>query len=362
MGKFLKKIILFAPIILVIAVFNVIVDPANVYIKEYVTEIAELMLSGENVAGINNCDERTLQEEIIERESICPDTIILGSSRIMTMSGEVIKDKGRCRNHGMSGAGIFDYLGVLGIYNSNNKLPNTVILGLDPWILNENNGETRYQSIMPYIKNFEKTLHVYEKSKDEKECFSFDKRFQTLLSVAYFQNSVKFLLQNPEKLLRIGQDIDFYATRKTVVDENLRYADGSIEYQLEERKRDVGQVNVIARKYVAREIYQVEEYDFLYERYCVLLKKLIEYLQEKEVEVLIFLPPYHPYVYQYFEKNTNYKNIMEAEKFIRNLGNEKGIGIYGSYDPKKAGCYEEDFVDGMHLKRSSIGKIWKNTD
>lgn len=50
---------------------------------------------------------------------------------------------------------------------------------------------------------------------------------------------------------------------------------------------------------------------------------------------------------------------MEAEKYILNLAKRKRIDVYSSYDPKKAGCSEEDFLDGMHLRRSSVGKAWK---
>lgn len=66
----------------------------------------------------------------------------------MTLSSKVIKNKEMIRNHGMSGAGVFDYLGILGIYESCNKLPGTVIMGLDPWILNESSGDTLIHDII----------------------------------------------------------------------------------------------------------------------------------------------------------------------------------------------------------------------
>ncbi len=357
MKKFLRKILMFVPIIFVIIVVNVIVDPAHIYKKSYEEEAAKLLLSGQNVVGMTNYDERIFQEEFIRNEPICPDTILLGSSRIMTLTDEAMKNMGGYRNHGISGAGIFDYLGILGIYESCNKLPMKVVLGLDPWILNENNGETRYQSIVKYINDFGEILPDFTKL--EANALS-EKRMQ-FISVPYFQSSVEFLLKNPDRIWDLYDNIGFYGTKERLVDETIRYIDGSIEYQLEEREKSVEQANKCAKDYVKGGIYQSEGYNSLSEKYCVLLEKLVEYLQEEGREVLFYLPPYHPYVYQYLVNNVKYKNIFEAEKFFISLSEKRNIDVYGAYNPKETECTERDFLDGMHLKRTSMKKAWRKS-
>ncbi len=67
------------------------------------------------------------------------------------------------RNLGMSGAGIYDYLGIMGIYQNIGSKPRRVIIGLDPWVLNDNNGDNRYQALQKYINKFEENLKNNER-------------------------------------------------------------------------------------------------------------------------------------------------------------------------------------------------------
>lgn len=171
---------------------------------------------------------------------------------------------------------------------------------------------------MQYIDSFHIKLDDTERMKVGKVLFLVDKRFQTLMSIPYFQSSIKVLIKNPKVTFQSGSSEEFYGTKKDLVDECIRYTDGSIEYPLEEREKTVKQANINAEQYVGGEIYQIEGYNSFSENYSTLLAGLIDYLQENKVEVIIYLPPYHPYVYEYIEKNTNYKSVMEAEKYILN--------------------------------------------
>lgn len=102
----------------------------------------------------------------------------------------------------------------------------------------------------------------------------------------------------------------------------------------------------------------MENFDSLSILYCDLLEKLVGYLQNRKVEVVFYLPPYHPYVYNYIETSEKYQIVLEVENYLRNLALEKGIEVYGSYDPDLLGCTEKDFLDGMHMRRVDISKAW----
>lgn len=358
MKHFLINLIKFLPIVFIIAVTNIVVDPANIYTKKYEKEMAELLLSGKNIAGLKNYDERLLQKELIQKENICPDTIIIGSSRVMTLSDEAI-DIENYRNHGMSGAGLWDYMGILGLYESTDKMPNHIIIGLDPWVLNENSGDARYQSLAPYIDNFKESIHGRKnlETKNKKRP-SLEKKLQ-LLSIPYFQSSIKEVLKAPKSVLKWGGKRDFYGTEERNVEEAIYYVDGSMEYNREYREKDIERVNADAKAYVTGNIYQIENFDSLSEAYCIELEKIIDYLQARGVQLVFYLPPYHPYVYKYIETNEKYQMVLRAEEYFRDLGLEKGIAVYGSYNPELLGCTEKDFLDGMHLKRCNVSASWK---
>lgn len=212
MKYFLKKLSKFVPILVIVAMVNLTVDPANIYKEKYEEKAAKLLLSGKNVAGMTNYDERILQEELIKGEHGCPDTIIIGSSRVMTLSNETIGIE-NYRNHGVSGAGIFDYMGILGVYESCNKMPKKVIIGIDPWVLNENNGDTRYQSFMQYVNICQELIQGKNKTIKMIKKISLEKEMQ-LLSIPYFQSSIHELVKDPGKILKFENTVDFYSTEK----------------------------------------------------------------------------------------------------------------------------------------------------
>lgn len=290
MKRFISKLVGFVPILTVIIFVNLRVDPANIYKKDYERKAAEILLSGQNVVGMDNYDERILQEEIIRRLKETPDTIIIGSSRVMTLSGEVLGIEGGCWNHGVSGAGILDYLGILGIYDEYSELPGQVIIGLDPWILNDNSTDTRYQSIAKYVDRFRRKVEGTD-GRIQLERISFEKEMQ-LVSLSYFQSALHLITENPELLKK--SEIKFYGTNKKDVEESIRYTDGSIEYNRVARKWTVDEVFANAKAYVSQELYEIENYQILSKEKCTLFENMIDYLQKNGTDIIFYLPPYHP--------------------------------------------------------------------
>ncbi len=355
MKRFLIKLLGVVPIFIVIIFVNFRVDPANIFKKDYERKAAEILLSGQSVVGMDNYDERILQEEIIRRIKETPDAIIIGSSRVMTLSDEVIGNEEEYWNHGVSGAGIPDYLGILGIYDEYSELPGQVIIGLDPWILNDNSGDTRYQSIAKYVDRFRKKVEGTD-SRIQLERNSFEKEMQ-LVSLSYFQSAFHLVTENPELLKKSA--IEFYGTNKKDVEDSIRYTDGSIEYNKAFRERSAEDTFADAKTYVSQGIYQIENYQMLSMEKRMLFEKMIDYLQKDGVDVIFYLPPYHPYVYEYIKENKNYEMVLEVERYFRKIAEGEGIKLYGSYNPETLDCVEEDFLDGMHMKRECISKSWK---
>ena len=87
--------------------------------------------------------------------------------------------------------------------------------------------------------------------------------------------------------------------------------------------------------------------------------KLINYLNNKKVKVVLVLSPYHPVLYHEISNNKYKFNI--AEEIFYNLAKKKAIQIIGSYDPNKCGCKSFDFYDGMHPKDFCMYKLIAST-
>ena len=77
---------------------------------------------------------------------------------------------------------------------------------------------------------------------------------------------------------------------------------------------------------------------------------LIQHLQKKGVTVEIYLHPWYPSVYAYFQSNKNYAGIVRTEIYLRNFAQKHEIIVHGSYNPQLTNSTLEDFADWFHLK------------
>ena len=68
--------------------------------------------------------------------------------------------------------------------------------------------------------------------------------------------------------------------------------------------------------------------------------------------------PFHPIYYEHLAASECAKGILLAEDYYNELAAQHGISLFGSYDPEKANCTNEDFYDGVHVRRESIGKFF----
>jgi phosphatidylserine/phosphatidylglycerophosphate/cardiolipin synthase-like enzyme len=84
-------------------------------------------------------------------------------------------------------------------------------------------------------------------------------------------------------------------------------------------------------------------------------------LKKDGVEVVIYLPAFHPLRYQIMngmdEKYAfKYRKhaFEEVEKAIRSVAKNRDVTVVGSYDPAQAHIGETEFMDGVH-QRSEAG-------
>ncbi len=49
---------------------------------------------------------------------------------------------------------------------------------------------------------------------------------------------------------------------------------------------------------------------------------------------------------------------QSVEEYLGDIAEDKGIPGYGSYDSTRLQCTDEDFLDGMHMRREDIYKAW----
>ena len=350
MKVFIKRIIFYSvPVLLVLTSVNIIVDPANL-VSGIEIKIAKYLSQGFNVTNVPNIEERMLQKNIIQNLHTSPSIIILGSSRIMLIGKEYYGDN--CFNNGVSGASIEDIIAIYQLYieNDHSDFIRKIVIGIDPWLFNENNGQNRWESLaneyygflsknpLPIIKN----IPLF--------------KYSQFLSPSYFQASIKFI---PEYLIQLKSNEYITPTNKINNIGFTRLNDGTIEYDTKYRSKSEIDIENEFKGYISGDIYSMENYFELSEKVINIFNLFIETITKNDTEIEFLLMPYPAMIYAYLTSNEKYKIISLVEDYIIFYGNEHNINVYGSYNPEQFGLNTNDFYDGMHLNNNGIKKVLK---
>jgi hypothetical protein len=342
MGKFIFKTSMFSLLILTFLIsVNYWGDSAKIFHSGYEDEIAKIIFRNRNATNISNYDERILQKKLINKLDVSPYVLILGSSRTMLINSTYFNDK-KVINNSVSGASIEDLIAIFQIYKTKNILPEKIILGIDPWLFNENNNQTRWQSLSKEYYRF------VNKSSEGKESILNDKVKQ-LFSLSYFQASFRNI---PNVIIGNSDPI---ATEELYNQSVTKLVDGSFAYGKRMREASKEEVNNRAQSYISDKIYSIEDFKEISPDIIAEFELLYLMILQSDIELSFFLSPYHPIVYEAIEKD--YPIVLQVETVILNLAKENNIKYLGSFNPRILGIDSEGFYDGMHSKEETIKKI-----
>jgi hypothetical protein len=338
----------------VLASVNWFVDPSHLFSHgKYESQLALELNAGKVIAGVTNYDERLLQQYRLEdlgkqKNSNVPETIVVGSSRSMQIhSGKGINSL----NLSVSGATIEDYLAIIQLAQA---LPyKKIIIGVDPWIFNKNNGQNRWHSICSSWRTG--MQEIIGTSPTDNGCS--DNKLRQLANLSYTMASTKLMISRiwePQK-----QSGKWYVKEDDTPENesDLIRPDGSRVYRRTFAESPVSKVAVMAKAYGRPPIYALENFNELDSNNKIIFEKLLKKLI-KDKQILIYLPPYHPDAYTSIASNTPL--IKDVEIYLKKITTELNIKILGSFDPSIADCTQEQFFDGMHPKDSCDAKILRN--
>ena len=326
-------------IIPITGIFNYYIDSLGLVAKSgYLDNAAKELANGKIVCGLKNFDERIFRKKIIENINYPIEWVAIGSSRTMQLRKRMfLNEHIGFQNYSVSGASLEDYMALIQTHEHKfGVLPENVILGIDPWVFNKHNGQSRYLSLNHEYKESLKKLNL--PSKDQKYDES---RVSKLFSIEYTVENLKFIKNNIDNGLK-----GFYIVDSIDIDGQLREPDGSIQYPLKTRNPDFDEVQKRAIAYTKGGIYSLERFDKLYN--TELFELFVKYLLENEVQLYFYLPPYHPYVYDTLIEKENYRIIQDVEEYLKQYSAAKNIHVIGSYNPHKYGFDNKSFFDGMH--------------
>ena len=353
-----KAVLLFFLIYIPIVAINIIADPANIWRPGIVDEVVKHLNNGEIVEGSFDMDEGEFQKRMIASMSSTPNTVIIGSSH--SMYEEWPFDDYYVA--GLSGAYLGDYYAIVGLLNEYDRLPNRIVIGVDPWAFMSDETSGRHQSIKQYSVIAVSLVNGEKQHKNTSFAGKYEfEKAKEMMSFSYFQSSIDLIKRNgfPKNIDNNVGQVKLASSDKMDGDAKIlpngRRVFSSIEVKsLQENNADAeaairdNSIYQLGRGFTELQWDNLNSFD-----------NLVQYLQDNGIEVIFYLHPWYPSVYDYFKAEDNYSGVIKTEEYILNMAKEKNIELHGSFDPELCGVNENDFRDWFHLEPDKMMKCYE---
>ncbi|MDR2856037.1 MAG: hypothetical protein LBV40_07820 [Methanomicrobiales archaeon] len=316
------------------------------------------------IVSPDNPTDRLFFKSVVRQDNVTRDIIVLGSSRIMKLEGEMVvphlkniapqmekslQSRGATEvwylNHGVIMASLEDHLAVLGMYIEKGYIPEMVIFGLDPWIFNENNGSNLWRDVdidyyrfldqLDYQRSYEQTLLYQSIIKSYHGLL----RYFSAVSYPMISESIKNILRN---IL-----IQYTVSGGSPMGNKTSDAP---------TPPSVREVDMQARKEAANlpGYYGFGSFHEISPRLKQQFESTIAFLEMNGVSVVFVLTPYHPIMYSAISHDPSYARVLETEEYLEEYAIAHNIPLCGSYNPGKFRFTSKDFQDGTHPKEEAM--------
>lgn len=363
MKNWCKALLFILPLLGMVTVVNWYVD-SYAYLRVTYDQIGEQMaVNSMNVTGLEESDfnDRKLLLACLKQQKEAKELIVAGSSRVMNFDHNMFGTDS-FYNTGLSESTIYDLLAVTGILEENGQMPDKMIIGVDAFLFNASHNNDRWMELEDYEAYMEERLQsghgnaglesVSEVqggigNTEWKTQFNTGRDNSKWLSLDYFRYNIT--------LLPGHKRFDVGYTQDWETEQYVKHYDGSIAYQRELREVDVKDVEELTRQSIEEQVvYRMTDFHEIDERSMELFGELVSYLEQSGVEVILYLPPYSPMMYNYIESAEQYQITFQVEDRIRQIAADKHLALYGSYDPEGCGLEMTDLYDIYHVKTEKM--------
>jgi len=354
-ARLLVGALLFVPLLALPVYVNYYVDCQGYFLGDSkLRTIATALFEGYAVVGYDkmNGRDREVLDVIVANmdEHTTPETIALGSSRIMQLTQPLVGTS--FYNSATTGGDFYDLLTSFYVYDKRGKLPKNVIVGVDPWLFNiDPDAQDKRSNRTLYAEFLSEKLDIptaYQKEDARKA-------WQFLYDLSYFQGNLEFLLAGApvENALEVIPASE--AQRQTA---EVKRPDGSLVYTPDFRERTQEEIDTDALIQTGA-MFRLEGYSAPDAERLKVFETWVQYMQGEGITVYFFLSPYPPIVYDHALANADrYGGFFGAEEAVRQIAKKYGIRVYGSYNPYTIPATGADFYDGLHPRSECIARFF----
>lgn len=341
MKKFLFKLtIIILPLLILLILVNYIGDKGSLFQENYEKEMVRIIASGQNVTKVSHYNERIFHKELICSNHSQPNLVLLGSSRTMLINSESFPGY-TLLNNSVKGAVIQDIISYYQLYKDNNKLPKKIVIGIDPWIFNENDPQKSWEYLSKYYNDFMGIKHHQ---------FSNLSKYKQLLSFSYFQESFSRFT----KVIN-GKKITPEPTENKYNSWHTILSDGSLVYNIRQRNVSLDEAEKKIKEFKEGGIYGLKFFHKISEKKYNDFEKLISDMLLNNIEIEFILIPFPPLVFDKIEEE--YPIVLQTLQLINDFAKNNNIKVSGTYNPHELEMDNSFFIDGMHCNELGIQKV-----
>lgn len=347
MPRFVKQLALFLlPLGLVLAGVNYIGDAAKLFTDGYEASIAELMTQGHHVTQLSDYNDRRLQIELVKRRSTGPQIAVIGSSRAMLLNEHHFYPSSTF-NHSVYAATWTDLLSLFKLLRAHNQLPDTLIIGIDPWTFNPSHLHAHthtwleFESDGSYVQRAPSFNTLWE-------------RWSSLFSPSYFQASMEEI---PKRIS--GDDVPLPVNERYNA-KRTRCSDGSLTYDTIFGDTDTLLVLDRVQLFLRGPLYGMKGYTTTDKEGFSAMQEMVLTAHDQGVYPIVFFAPVAPQVHARLARE--YPIALNNEQRFRDWAVEKGIEVRGSFNPYHSGISIRHFYDGIHMNETGVSVFFTPRD
>lgn len=273
-----------------------------------------------------------------------PSTVVLGSSHSQMISSAMLNDENTL-NLSVISATFQDVAALYAMLREHKITPKRIFLIGDAWSIYEWNA--------PMLQNrWEQLLVAYQSAIAD---------FGLPVSPAFWVrvNLYDAYIKPFQQLLELPFTILNPSDNRSFAFDDMLNPDGSLQCSEACRTvstRQVAEIAARGRTNIAQEHggWKPNSVDYFgrasYER-------LVRQMQKDGAEVIILITPYHPLLYPFAEHELQ---LTATRDFYRDLADQIGATVIGSFDPSDCGLSQDDFLDGHHLRPQALQFLLKD--
>ena len=278
MVKTLVKLLLFLPLALLVVCVNFQVDVSGLFQgDQFEREIAQKLLEGESISHFEKLDERQILRLYIQNMPQRYDTLVVGSSRGLQITKEIAGCDGLFYNAGMTGEDYADILCTISWLVRYDRLPEHMIMVLDPWILSANKDAKGKYSDQNTANEFLATVLGFDVAYTPNTTPFYT---EALFSLDYFQGNIAYYFgdhSGEDRPSVVEGDVYDQATE-------IKMSDGTLLYTREFREQSQQAVDNDAAFRATMPFIMCDQYPVPDQTLTEQFTALVDFLQGQGVE------------------------------------------------------------------------------